>query len=142
MKFRNFLDVGRTAQQAYYKEGVELLYPDMSRPLLLAILPAYDPARPDPTGWIPAVRDGEESDFYCTVRAAKFVGHGNRRAKVSFLSPRTFDLEADDPYDAFYDYCSRSDTWSYLTKDRRGKRLTGEVEGAIFPRMKNYFKML
>lgn len=139
MKFRNFLDVGRTSQQAYYKEGVELLYPDMSRPLLLAILPAYDPTRPDPTGWIPAVSDGEESDFYCTVRAAKFVGHGNRRAKVAFLSPRTFDLAADDPYEAFYDYCSRSDKWSYLTKDRRGKRLTGEVEGAIFPRMKNYF---
>ena len=139
MKFRNFLDVGRTSQQSYYKEGVELIYPDQSRPLKLAILPAYDTSKPSPTGWLPAIVDGEESDFYCTVRAAKFVGHGNRRAKVSFLSPRTFDLNADDPYEAFYDYCSRSDKWSYLTKDRRGKRLTGEVEGAIFPRMKNFF---
>ena len=139
MKFRNFLGVARTTQQAYYKDGVELLYPSQNRPLRLAILPAYDPLDPEPTGWIPAVNGDEESDFYCTVRAAKFVGHGNRRAKVSFLSPHTFDLNADDPYRSFYDYCSSSDKWSYLTKDRRGKRLTGEVEGAIFPAQKNFF---
>lgn len=139
MKFRNFLDVSRTSQQAYFKDGVDLIYPSQDRKLLLAILPAYDPNNPDPIGWIPAVNGDEESDFYCTVRAAKFVGHGNRRAKVSFLSPRTFDLDADDPYEAFYEYCSKSDKWSYLTKDRRGRRLTGEVEGAIFPRMKNFF---
>ena len=117
----------------------ELIYPNQSRPLRLAILPAYGMCRPDPVGWLPAVIDGEESDFYCTVRAAKFVGHGNRRAKVSFLSPRTFDLDSDDPYEAFYDYCSRSDKWSYHTKDRRGRHISGEVEGAIFPRMKNFF---
>ena len=139
MKFRNFLGVANTAQQAYFKEGVEALYPSLNSVLKLAILPAYDPMDPKPTSWVPAVTGNEESDFYTTVRAAKFVGHGNRRAKTSFLSPRTFDLDADDPYDAFYDYCSRSDRWSYLTKDNRGKKLTGEVEGAIFPRMKNYF---
>ena len=139
MKFRNFLDVSRTSQQAYFKDGVELLYADQKRPLRIAILPAYDVGKPSPTGWVPAVIGDEESDFYTTVRAAKFVGHGNRRAKVSFLSPRTFDLNADDPYEAFYDYCSRSDKWSYLTKDGRGKRLTGEVEGAVFPKMKNFF---
>ena len=124
--------------QAYFKDGVELIYPDQKRPLMLAILPAYNPKDPSPTGFLPAVVDGEESDFYTVIRAAKFVGHGNRRAKTSFLSPKTFDLEADDPYDAFYDYCSRSDKWSYLTKDGR-KRLTGEVEGAVFPRVKNFF---
>ena len=139
MKFRNFLDVSRTSQQAYFKEGVELLYASQDKPLLVAILPAYNPEDSDPTGWIPAVVGDEESDFYTTVRAAKFVGHGNRRAKTAFLSPRTFDLDADDPYEAFYDYCSRSDTWSYLTKDHRGKKLTGEVEGAVFPRMRNLF---
>ena len=116
-----------------------MMYADQSRPLKIAILPAYDPLDPSSTGWIPAVSGGEESDFYTVVRAAKFVGHGNRRAKTAFLSPRTFDLHADDPYEAFYDYCSRSDVWSYLTKDKRGKRLTGEVEGAIFPRVKNFF---
>lgn len=139
MKFRNFLGVSRTAQQSYYKDGVELIYPSQNKPLRLAILPAYDPMDPDPTGWVPAVTKDEESDFYCTVRAAKFVGHGNRRAKVSFLSPRTFDLNADDPYEAFYDFVSSSDEWGYLTKDRRGKRLSGEVEGAIFPAPKNFF---
>lgn len=139
MKFRNFLDVSRTSQQAYFKDGAELLYPDQNHPLHVAILPAYDPKNPDPTSWIPAVVGEEESDFYTTIRAAKFVGHGNRRAKTAFLSPRTFDLNSDDPYEAFYEYCSRSDKWSYLTKDKRGKRLTGEVEGAIFPRMKNFF---
>lgn len=139
MKFRNFLDVSRTSQQAYFKEGVDLLYPDLRHTLKIAILPAYDAFNPGPTSWVPAVNGDEESDFYCTVRAAKFVGHGNRRNKVSFLSPRTFDLDADDPYEAFYDYCSRSDKWSYLTKDHRGKRQTGEVEGAIFPRVRNYF---
>lgn len=138
MRFKNFMDVGKTSQQAYFKDA-ELMYPDQSKVLRLAILPAYDLSNPDPTGWIPAVEGNDENDFYCTVRAAKFVGHGNRRAKVSFLSPRTFDLSADDPYEAFYDYCCSSDKWSYLTKDRRGKRLTGEVEGAIFPRMKNFF---
>ena len=138
MKFKRFLDVARTPVQAYFKEGVELIYPDQKRPLQLAILPAYNPKDPSPTGFLPAVVDGEESDFYTVIRAAKFVGHGNRRAKTSFLSPKTFDLEADDPYDAFYDYCSRSDKWSYLTKDGR-KRLTGEVEGAVFPRVKNFF---
>lgn len=132
------LDVARTPVQAYFKEGVELIYPDQKRRLQLAILPAYNPKDPSPTGFLPAVVDGEESDFYTVIRAAKFVGHGNRRAKTSFLSPKTFDLEADDPYDAFYDYCSRSDKWSYLTKDGR-KRLTGEVEGAVFPRVKNFF---
>ena len=132
-------DSANTAQQAYFKEGVEALYPSIDNVLRLAILPAYDPMDPKPTSWVPAVEGKEESDFYTTVRAAKFVGHGNRRAKTSFLSPRTFDLDADDPYDAFYDYCSRSDRWSYLTKDKRGKKLTGEVEGAVFPRMKNYF---
>lgn len=139
MKFRNFLGVGNTPQQAYFKDGVEMLYPSIKGRLLLAILPAYDPASPKPTSWLPAVEGDEESDFYTTVRAAKFVGHGNRRVKTSFLSPRTFDLDADDPYDAFYDYCSRSDRWSYLTKDKRGKTLTGEVEGAVFPKMKNFF---
>lgn len=139
MKFRKFLDIGRTPQQGYFKDGIELMYPDKDSIMKLAILPAYDPMDPKPTSWIPAVTGDEESDFYSVVRAAKFVGHGNRRAKTSFLSPRTFDLNADDPYEAFYDYCSRSDRWSYLTKDGRGKRLTGEVEGAIFPRMKNFF---
>ena len=139
MKFRNFLGVANTAQQSYFKDGVETIYPSMDAVLRLAILPAYDPFDPKPTKWIPAVTGNEESDFYTTVRAAKFVGHGNRRAKTTFLSPRTFDLNADDPYDAFYDYCSRSDEWSYLTKDHRGRRLNGEVEGAAFPRMKNYF---
>lgn len=139
MKFKRFLDVARTPVQTYFKDGVELIYPDQSRPLRIAILPAYDPSNPDPTGWIPAIDGNEESDFYTVIRAAKFVGHGNRRAKTSILSPRTFDINADDPYEAFYDYCSRSDRWSYLTKDGRGKRLTGEVEGAVFPRMKNFF---
>lgn len=138
MKFKRFLDVARTPVQAYFKEGVDLIYPDQKRPLQLAILPAYNPKDPSPTGFLPAVVDGEESDFYTVIRAAKFVGHGNRRAKTSFLSPKTFDLDADDPYDAFYDYCSRSDKWSYLTKDGR-KRITGEVEGAVFPRVKNFF---
>lgn len=138
MKFKRFLDVERTPVQAYFKEGVDLIYPDQKRPLQLAILPAYNPKDPSSTGFLPAVVDGEESDFYTVIRAAKFVGHGNRRAKTSFLSPKTFDLDADDPYDAFYDYCSRSDKWSYLTKDGR-KRITGEVEGAVFPRVKNFF---
>lgn len=138
MRFKNFMDVKKTSQQAYFKDA-ELMYPDQNTVLQLAILPAYDLGSPEPTGWVPAVDGNEENDFYCTVRAAKFVGHGNRRAKISFLSPRTFDLEADDPYEAFYEYCCSSDKWSYLTKDRRGKRLTGEVEGAIFPRMKNFF---
>lgn len=139
MKFRKFLDVSRTSQQGYFKEGIELLYPSIDRTLAIAILPAYDPMDPKPTSWKPAVVGEEESDFYTTVRAAKFVGHGNRRAKTSFLSPRTFDLNADDPYEAFYDYCSRSDQWHYLTKDSRSKTITGEVEGMIFPRMKNFF---
>lgn len=139
MKFRKFLDVARTPQQGYFKDGVELLYPSIDRTLKIAILPAYDPGDPSPTSWIPAVVNNEESDFYTTVRAAKFVGHGNRRAKTSFLSPRTFDISADDPYEAFYDYCSRSDKWHYLTKDSRSKTLTGEVEGMVFPRMKNFF---
>lgn len=137
MKFKRFL-VARTPVQSYFKEGVELIYPDQKRPLQLAILPAYNPKDPSPTGFLPAVVDGEESDFYTVIRAAKFVGHGNRRAKTSFLSPKTFDLEADDPYEAFFEYCSASDKWAYLTKDGR-KRLTGEVEGAVFPRMKNFF---
>ena len=141
MKYRQFLDVGNTSQQGYYKDGVELIYPDQKNPLYLAILPAYDPGSIEPTGCVPATIDGtmEENDFYTVVRSAKFVGHGNRRAKTSFLSPKTFDPDADDPYEAFYDYCSRSDKWSYLTKDMRGRRLTGEVEGAVFPRMKNFF---
>lgn len=138
MKFKRFLDVARTPVQAYFKEGVELIYPDQKRPLQIAILPAYNPKDPIPTGFLPAVVEGEESDFYTVIRAAKFVGHGNRRAKTSFLSPKTFDLEADDPYEAFFEYCSASDKWAYLTKDGR-KRLTGEVEGAVFPRMKNFF---
>ena len=139
MKFRNFLGVGNTPQQGYFKGGVETIYPSVDSILKLAILPAYDPLDPSPTSSIPAVTGEEENDFYTTVRAAKFVGHGNRRAKTTFLSPRTFDLGADDPYEAFYEYCSRSDIWSYLTKDHRGRKLTGEVEGAAFPRMKNFF---
>lgn len=139
MKFRNFLGVAKTSQQAYFKEGVELLYANQKSALHLAILPAYDPKNPKPTSWLPAVIGNEESDFYTTVRAAKFVGHGNRRAKTTFLSPKTFDLNADDPYEAFVDYCSRNDKWSYLTKDKRGKKLTGEIEGAVFPAMKNFF---
>lgn len=140
MKFRKFVGVSKTQMQAYYKDGVELLYPDQNHPLKLAILPAFDPNKPtDPTSYIKAVGDnGEESDFYTIVRAAKFVGHGNRRAKISFLSPRTFDENADDPYEAFYEWCSKSDRWSYLTKDGR-KTLTGEVEGAIIPRVKSFF---
>ena len=139
MKFRNFLGVAKTSQQAYFKEGVELLYPNQKTALHLAILPAYNPTSNKSTSWLPAVSGNEESDFYTTVRAAKFVGHGNRRAKTSFLSPKTFDLNADDPYEAFVDYCSRNDKWSYLTKDKRGKKLTGEIEGAVFPAMKNFF---
>lgn len=139
MRFKKFLGVPRTTQQAYFKEGVELLYPDQKCPLNIAILPAYDPSNPDPTGWLPAIGAQEENDFYMIVRAAKFVGHGNRRAKVSFLSPKTFDEHADDPYEAFYEYCCMTDRWAYLTKDKRGKRLTGEVEGAIIPRPKNFF---
>ena len=138
MRYRDFLDVSRTPVQAYFKEGVELLYPDQKRALQLAILPAYDPNDPSPTSFLPAVVGEDESMFYTVIRAAKFVGHGNRRAKTSFLSPKTFDRYADDPYEAFYEYVSASDTWSYLTKDGR-KRLTGEVEGAVFPRVKTFF---
>ena len=64
MKFREFLGVGSTAQQAYFKDGVDLIYPSTDRPLRIAILPAYNPEAADPTGWLPAV-DGEmENDFY------------------------------------------------------------------------------
>jgi hypothetical protein len=121
---------------------VELVYPDQENGLLIAILPAYNPAEPDnPTGWIPAVGEGtqEESEFYTMVRAAKFVGHGNRRAKAQIVSPVTFDGNAPDPYAALYEYCSGSDYWSYLTKDSRGRNITGEVEGAILPRLRDFF---
>lgn len=85
MKFRNFLDVSRTSQQAYFKDGAELLYPDQNHPLHVAILPAYDPKDPDPTSWIPAVVGEEESDFYTTIRAAKFVGQAIGEQKLLFL---------------------------------------------------------
>lgn len=127
--------------RGYFKEGVELVYPDQENGLKIAILPAYDPTEPDnPAGWIPAVTkdSAEESDFYTMVRAAKFVGHGNRRAKVSIVSPQTFDEGAMDPYAVLYEYCSKNDYWSYLTKDKRGRALTGEVEGAILPRQKDF----
>lgn len=141
MKYRQFLGVSNTTQQSYYKEGVELIYPDQKAPLYLAILPAYDPDNPEPTGCVPATSPSgiEESDFYTVVRAAKFVGHGNRRAKTSFLSPKTFDPDADDPYQAFVDYCADSQKWSYLTKRDKGKGLSGEPRGAAFPPMKNLF---
>lgn len=141
MKYRSFLGISNTTQQSYYKDGVELIYPDQKAPLYLAILPAYDPDNPDPTGWVPATSPVgfEESDFYTVVRAAKFVGHGNRRAKTSFLSPKTFDPDADDPYQAFVDYCADSPKWSYLTKRDKGKGLSGEPRGAAFPPMKNLF---
>lgn len=138
MKFRNFLGVADTSQQAYYKDSVELIFPNRDKPIRLAILPAYDQSG-SPTGWVPAADGCSESDFYTVVRAAKFVGHGNRRAKVAFLSPKTFDPDADDPYEAFVDYCSSQDKWKYLTKDNRGKRLTGEPDGPIFPAPKNLF---
>ena len=48
MKFKRFLDVARTPVQAYFKDGVELIYPDQKRPLMLAILPAYNPKDPSP----------------------------------------------------------------------------------------------
>ena len=79
MKFKKFLDVARTPVQAYFKEGVELIYPDQKRTLQLAILPAYNPKDPSPTGFLPAVVDGEESDFYTVIRAAKFVGSTSAR---------------------------------------------------------------
>lgn len=139
MKFRQFLTVSSAPTQMYFKDGAKIVYPSQSKPLRLAILPGYDTTKPNPTSWVPAVVGDEESDFYTTIRAAKFVGHGNRRAKTSFLSPRTFDINADDPYEAFYDYCSRSDRWSYLTKAKRSRSLSGEVEGAVFPTMKNFF---
>ena len=141
MKYRKFLGISNTTQQSYYKDGVELIYPDQKAPLYLAILPAYDPEKPEPTGWIPATRASglEENDFYTVVRAAKFVGHGNRRAKTSFLSPKTFDPDAEDPYQAFVDYCADSAKWSYLTKRDNGRGLSGEPKGAAFPPMKNLF---
>lgn len=139
MKFRNFCGVQNTRQQAYYKAG-ELLYANQDKAIHVAILPAYNPEKPDPTGWIPAVgQDGVESDFYTVVRAAKFVGHGNRHAQVAFISPKTFDPNADDPYEAFHAYCSRSDKWSYLTTRGKRKRLTGELDGEPFPAMRNFF---
>lgn len=139
MKFKQFLAVSQTPMQQYFKDDVQLVYASQSKPLHIAILPSYDALDPSPVGWVPAVSGEDESDFGVTIRAAKFVGHGNRRAKTSFLSPRTFDLSADDPYEAFYDYCSRSDKWSYLTKAKKGRGLSDEVVGAVFPPMRNYF---
>lgn len=140
MNLRNFLGIKNTAMQRYFKDGGDmLLYANREKPLEIVILPAYNPEDPDPVGWVPAVNGDVESDFYCTVRAAKFVGHGNRNTKTAFLSPRTFDLSADDPYEAFVDYCSRSPQWSYLTKDGKGTRLNGDIEGEIFPSMRNWF---
>ena len=140
MKYRNFCGLGRTSQQAYFKEGVEMVYASQHTPLKIAILPAYDPNDPDPTSWIPSLSGDEESDFYCAVRAAKFVGHGNRRNKTAFLSPKTFlGRDADDPYEAFFNYCSESDKWSYLTENKKGKRLDGEPDGAVFTNMRTLF---
>lgn len=138
MKYRDFLAVQNTNQQSYYKD-VELIYANQKHPLYIAILPAYDPDSLDPAGWVPAVGGEGESDFYTVVRAAKWVGHGNRRVKTAFLSPRTFDKDADDPYDALFDYCSRSDKWSYLTKGGGGKRLDGSVDGAVLTGTKSLF---
>lgn len=140
MKYRNFCGLNKTNQQAYFKEGVEMIYASQKAPLRIAILPAYDIDNPSPTAWVPSVTDGEESDFYCAVRAAKFVGHGNRRSKTAFLSPKTFlGRDAEDPYEAFFRYCSESDKWSYLTENKKGTRLDGEPDGAVFTNMRTMF---
>lgn len=140
MKYRNFCGLGRTNQQAYFKDGVEVLYASRDEPLRIAILPAYDKNNPDPTAWVPSISGNDESDFYCAVRSAKFVGHGNRRSKVSFLSPKTFmGRDADDPYEAFFTYCSESDKWSYLTDNKKGTLLSGELKGPIFPNERTLF---
>lgn len=140
MKYRQFAGLGKTNQQVYFKEGIEMLYPSQQTTLKIAILPAYEKGNPDPTAWVPSLSGDEESDFYCAVRAAKFVGHGNRRSKTAFISPKTFlGPEADDPYEAFFNYCSGSEKWSYLTENKKGKRLNGEPDGAVFTNMRTMF---
>lgn len=143
MRYKNLFSSGRAKpSQGYFKEGVELLYPAQDHPIKIALLPAYDPLRPDdPTGWVPAVTDREqmvESDFYTIVRSAKFVGHGSKSNRVSFVSPQTFDENAVDPYAALYDYCLASDEWSYLTK-KGGKSLSGDYEGPVIPAPQDRF---
>lgn len=140
MKYKEFSSLSRTNQQAYFKDGIEMIYASQQAPLKIAILPAYDPNDPDPTAWIPSITGDEESDFYCAVRAAKFVGHGNRRCKTAFISPKTFlGCNAVDPYEAFFTYCSGSEKWSYLTENKKGKRLNGEPDGAVFTNMRTMF---
>ena len=131
--------MSRTSQNVYFKEGVEMVYASQQNPLRIAILPAYDKGNPDPTAWVPSLVGEEESDFYCAVRVAKFVGHGNRRNKTAFISPKTFVKDADDPYEAFFNYCSESDRWSYLTENKKGRRLDGEPDGAVFTNMRTMF---
>ena len=140
MKYKEFSSLSRTNQQVYFKDGIEMIYASQQAPLKIAILPAYDPNDPDPTAWIPSITGDEESDFYCAVRAAKFVGHGNRRCKTAFISPKTFlGCNAVDPYEAFFIYCSGSEKWSYLTENKKGKRLNGEPDGAVFTNMRTMF---
>jgi hypothetical protein len=143
MRYKRLFSSGRTrSSQGYFKDGIELLYASQDHPIKIAILPAYDHNEPDnPTGWLHSIEDRDgmvENEFYTTVRGAKFVGHGNMSNRTSFVSPQTFDESAIDPYSVLYDYCFKSDEWSYLTK-KGEKGPSGKFYGPVIPAPQDRF---
>lgn len=105
-----------------YKQNVNIKRMSGKQAITFRLLPAFDPANPDPeTSFIPSISpEGFLNDWGATIRVAKFVGHDpDIRRSHEILSLKTLERSGEPvfcPYAELLAYvkCNQDD-WGYLT---------------------------
>ena len=118
---------GGSGRKFIFKDGVRYLHMSGDQPIVFRLLPAFDPANPDPrTSFLPFVNaNGELTDWGTFIKVVRFVGHGKGGGtRQDLLSLKTFetpDMPMFCPLDTLYQAINAdAQTWGYLT-DRGDK---------------------
>ena len=114
---------GSENKKFIFKEGVRFKRMGGKNPTTFRILPAFDPANPDPrTSCAPFVMpNGELTNWGTVVHISRYIGHGQNRRDI--LSLKSFGEQ--DPMDILLQTVNAIPEWGYLTRD------VGEGKSAI-----------
>ena len=129
----------RGARKFIFKEGVRFKHMTGKTPIMFRIMPAFNPADPNPgTSWQPCLDTaGNLTDWGTVLKIVRFVGHGTGGAgsRMDLLSLKTFENPGQSiwcPLDALYQtIMSDAQTWGYLIEDRGDFKDKNKVRAAF-----------
>ena len=119
-----------------FKEGVRFRHMTGKDPAVFRILPAFDPANPDPrTSSVPfRTPDGNLTEWAYILHICRFIGHGSGKGggRQDLISLKSFAEPGTETYcpliHLYKVIDQNSGDWGYLLND------TGERERAAFGR--------